>query len=226
VEDKNLESIKNNESKSSMDKLSKAIALYDHTLAKEAIDEIIEQKIDPKEVLKVVTSTMELIGDDYANDKLFLPDLIAAADTMEVIMPDLEAEILRTGSKIKSIGIVVIGTVSGDIHTIGKTMVGTLLKAGGFTVYDIGVDVSADMFIEAIEKHNANILAMSALLTTTAYEQKNVLEILKKKGIREKVKVMVGGGGVTQEFADSIGADGYDSSAPGAVNLAKSLIGK
>jgi 5-methyltetrahydrofolate--homocysteine methyltransferase len=118
----------------------------------------------------------------------------------------------------------VIGTVSGDIHNIGKDMVATLLIADGFEVYNLGVDVKAEEFVEAIERYQPNILAMSALLSTTATAQKNVIEALKKKGIREKVKIMVGGGAITPKFATAIGADGYDPTAPGAIELAKTLI--
>jgi len=121
---------------------------------------------------------------------------------------------------------IVIGTVYGDIHSIGKTMVATLLTANGFVVNDLGINVTAENFVEGIKKYNANILAMSSLMTTTAPEQRKVIETLKEEGIRDKVKIMVGGGAITQGFADSIGADGYDPTAAGAVKLASSLIGK
>ena len=129
------------------------------------------------------------------------------------------------GSERESLGTIVIGTVYGDIHTIGKTMVATMLTAEGFTVHDAGINVTAEQFIEGIKKHGADILAMSALLTTTAQEQRKVIEVLKKEGLREKVKIMVGGGAITQEFASGIGADGYDPTAPGAAKLARELIG-
>jgi 5-methyltetrahydrofolate--homocysteine methyltransferase len=121
---------------------------------------------------------------------------------------------------------VVIGTVAGDIHDIGKNMVGTLLKAGGFEVHDLGIDIQADKFVEAVVEYEAEILAMSALLTTTAPQQKKVIELLKEQGLRDKVKVMVGGGGISEDFAETIGADGYDPTAPGAVNLARRFVGE
>lgn len=117
-----------------------------------------------------------------------------------------------------------MGTVFGDIHSIGKTMVCTLLSAEGFEVHDIGINMQADEFIRAISEHDAEILAMSALMTTTAPEMKKVIGHLKEKGLRDKVKVMVGGGTITEEFAVNIGADGYDPTAPGAVKVAKSLV--
>ena len=155
-----------------------------------------------------------------------LPDLVGAADAMQAAMPIIEEELKRTGAKREAMGIVVAGTVFGDIHSIGETMVCTLLVAGGFEVHDLGVNIKAEEFLEAIEKYQANILAMSALLTMTAPEQRKVIDALKEKGIREKVKVMVGGGAITADFAKSIGADGYDPTAPGAVELARRLVGK
>ena len=222
----NLDGIRTSTSTDPIDMLKKSLVLYDHKLAEKSVNEIIKKGSDPNYVLDEITRVMSYIGCAFAEDELFLPDLVSAADTMESIMPALEKEILKSGKERKTLGKIVIGTVKGDIHTIGKTMVGTLLKAGGFDVFDIGIDVSAEKFIKAIYEQSADILAMSALLTTTAYEQKNVLDILKKENLRKKVKVMIGGGAVTQEFADSIGADGYDSTAPGAVMLAKKLLGK
>lgn len=138
----------------------------------------------------------------------------------------LEEEIKRTGARRENKGIVVIGTVAGDIHDIGKNMVGTLLKANGFKVHDLGVNIQADKFIEAVVEYDAQILAMSALLTTTAPQQREVIKQLKERGIRDKVKVMVGGAATTESFAESIGADGWDATAPGTVNLAHRLVGQ
>lgn len=126
--------------------------------------------------------------------------------------------------KRESLGLVVIGTVFGDIHNIGKNMVSTLLLAGGFEVVDIGIDVKAESFISAVKEYNPNILAMSALMTMTAPEQGKVIKALIDEGIRGKVKVIVGGGAITQDFAEKIGADGYAPTAPGAIGLAKTLI--
>ena len=120
----------------------------------------------------------------------------------------------------------VIGTVYGDIHSIGKTMVATLLQAEGFTVHDVGINVTAEQFVEAVRAHKPDVLAMSALMTMTSPEQRKVIENLKEQGLRDSVKIMVGGGAITQEFADTIGADGYDPTAPGAAKLARTLVGK
>ncbi len=126
----------------------------------------------------------------------------------------------------ESAGTVVLGTVYGDIHSIGKTMVGSLLTADGFVVYDIGIDIPAEKFVEEVTTKQPDILAMSSLLTTTAPEQRKVISILKEAGLRDKVKIMVGGGAITQEFADEIGADGFETTAPGAAKLARKLVSK
>jgi methylmalonyl-CoA mutase cobalamin-binding domain/chain len=123
------------------------------------------------------------------------------------------------------LGTVVIGTVKGDIHEIGKSLVGTMLSANGFKVYDLGVDVPTEKFVTAVNEHDANLLGLSALLTTTMTVQKQVIAALQEAGVRSKVKVMVGGAPVTRSWADEIGADGYAEDAMGAVSLAKKLVG-
>lgn len=222
----NLKEIMDNSEKDHIGELRKSIAIYDKELAITTVQKLINEKIDPSIIIETMTEVMRLIGNAYDNDELFLPDLIGASETMFAAMPALEEELKRTGGRIASLGVIVIGTVLGDIHTIGKQMVRTMLLAEGFTVYDIGVDTSAEKFIDAIKTYNADILAMSALLTTTAYEQKKVISILEKEGLRKKIKVIVGGGAVSEEFAQSIGADGYDPTAPGAAKLARRLIGR
>ena len=206
--------------------LKKAIILYDKEGAMSLAKKTVDKKIDPIKALASMTEAIRGVGDGYAKGELWLPDLVGAADAMQSAMPIIEKEIERKGVKRETLGIVVIGTVYGDIHSIGKTMVATLLQAEGLTVHDLGVNVKTEQFIETIKKYKANILAMSALLTTTAPEQKKTIQALNKNGLRDKVKVMVGGAAISQEFAESIGADGYDPTAPGAVKLARNLIGK
>jgi len=184
----------------------------------------VAEKVDLLKAIDALTETIREIGDRFGKGELWLPDLVGAADAMQAAMPILEEELRKTGEEREALGNVVVGTVFGDIHNIGKAMVCTLLTAGGFNVYDLGVNVKFGEFVAAVKKHDADILAMSALLTTTAPEQRKVIETLKNDGIRDKVKIMVGGGAITQEFAESIGADGYDPTAPGAVELAKRLI--
>ncbi|MHB1345887.1 MAG: cobalamin B12-binding domain-containing protein [Candidatus Humimicrobiaceae bacterium] len=221
-----IENIKNILSKNPLDELKRSLVIYDKELAKNSVEKLISEKINPKIILETMTGVIKLIGNAYEEDLLFLPDLIGASSTMSAAMPIVEDEIKKTGSKVDNLGVIVLGTVLGDVHSIGKQMVGTMLAAEGFTVYDIGIDISAQKFIDAIKTNNADILAMSALLTTTAYEQKKVISILEKEGLRKRIKVIVGGGAVTEEFADSIGADGYDPTAPGAAKLARKLIGR
>lgn len=209
-----------------LEDLKNAVLTYDKEKAASLARKAVEEKIDPLEALDVLQVTIRQVGDGFGRGELWLPDLIGAAEAMVSATPILEEEIRKTGSKRESLGTVVIGTVNGDIHDIGKTMVATLLIAEGFTVHDIGINVPVGTFVEAVDKHKADIIAMSALMTTTAPEQRMVIAALKEKGIREKVKIMIGGGAITQEFADEIGADGYDPTAPGAAKLARNLVRK
>ena len=209
-----------------LENLKKAIVEYDSEEAANWARRAIQEKIDPVKTLAAMTAAIRQVGDGFGKGELWLPDLVGAADAMTSATPIIEKEIKRRGITRESLGTVVIGTVYGDIHTIGKTMVATLLIAEGFVVNDLGINVTSERFVEGIKKYKADILAMSALMTMTAPEQRKVIETLKKEELRDKVKIMVGGGAITQEFANSIGADGYDPTAPGAVKLARRLIGK
>lgn len=214
------------EKKDILDNLRKAVVEYNNELASQSAKEAVEKGIDPVEALNVMTVAIREIGDAFAKGELWLPDLVGASDAMQAATPVLEEEMKRRGAHRESLGTVAAGTVFGDIHSIGKTMVTTLLTAAGFHVEDLGVNVKAEDYIEAIKKHSANLLAMSALMTTTMTEQEKVIEALQKEGIRDRVKVMIGGAAVTDEFAEGIGADGYDPTAPGAVELARKLLEK
>lgn len=209
-----------------IENLKRAVIEYNTEGAVKFAREIVEKNIDPIEALDALTCAIRKVGDSFNKGDLWLPDLVGAADTMQAAMPILEEELKRIGVKQKVMGTIVIGAVFGDIHTIGKTMVSTLLTAGGFKVHDLGVNIKAVEFLKAIKDYKPDILAMSALMTMTAPEQRKVIDTLKKEGIREKVKVMVGGGAITVDFAESIGADGYEPTAPGAVELAKRLVTK
>jgi len=208
-----------------LNNLKKALQEYDREGLIAWSTKAVEGGVDPLMAIGALTEVIQEIGDGFRRGDLFLPDLIAAGSTMEAGMAVLTAELKKRGLQRKALGKVVIGTVFGDIHSIGKDMVGTLLTAGGFLVQDLGIDVKAEKFVEAVKEHQPDLLAMSALLTTTAKEQKVVIEALKKENLREKVKVMVGGGAIDQAFANSIGAEGYAPTAPEAVTLAKSLLG-
>lgn len=206
--------------------LKEAIVKYDKNLARQMAERAIKEGIDPGEILEVTTEVIRKIGDGFSSGELFLPDLVGAEAAMTEAVSVVEIEIEKTGKEVEKIGTVVLGTVKGDIHDIGKTMVKTFLVAENFKVIDLGVDVSPEKFLESIDKYNPEILALSALLTTTVAEQRKIIEILIDKSIRDKVKVIIGGAATTQEFADVIGADGYEATAPRASRLCKRLLGK
>jgi corrinoid protein of di/trimethylamine methyltransferase len=208
-----------------LDNLTKSVIQCDVKAAAQWAQKATDEGVDPIKGLDALTEAIRQVGDEFARGDLWLPDLVGSADALQAAMPILEAEVKRRGASRESLGVVVIGTVKGDIHTIGKGMVGTFLTAAGFEVHDIGVDVTAQQFVDAIRQYKADIVAMSALLTFTAPEQKRVIEVLKEAGIRDQVKVIVGGGAITEAFAKSIGADGYRPEAPAVVNLAKALLG-
>jgi len=209
-----------------LENLKRAVIEYDSESAANWAGKIVEEKVDPLKALDTLTEAIRQVGDGFGKGELWLPDLVGAADAMQAATPILEEELKRIGVKREALGIVVAGTVFGDIHSIGKSMVCTLLIAGGFEVHDLGVNIKAEEFVEAIEDYKANILAMSALLTMTAPEQRKVIATLNERGIRERGKAMIGGGAITADFAEGIGADGYDPTAPGAVELARRLDGK
>jgi corrinoid protein of di/trimethylamine methyltransferase len=209
-----------------LEELKKTILTYDVEGAADWARKAVRDQIDPIEALDVMTVAIRQVGDGFGKGELWLPDLVGAASAMTSAMPIIEEEIMRVGAQRESLGTVIIGTVYGDIHTIGKTMVATMLTADGFEVNDLGINVTAEDFVKGIIEHNADILAMSALMTTTAPEQRKVIENLERENLRDKVKIMVGGGAITKDFANSIGADGYDPTAPGAVKLARILLGK
>lgn len=167
---------------------------------------------------------MQQVGKEFGDGQLFLPDVVLAAEAMKKAAAILEPEMKKRGSIRETAGCVVLGTVKGDVHEIGKSLVGTLLSANGFEVHDLGVDVPFEKFAEKAREVGADIVGVSALLTTTMTGQRNVIEALDDLGLRPGVKVMVGGAPVTRAWAEEIGADGYSEDAIGAVELAKSLM--
>jgi corrinoid protein of di/trimethylamine methyltransferase len=223
---KTLEELRVTTSENPVEQLKKAVVTYDAGLAANAAQQAVQQGLDPVELLDGMTEAVRFVGDAFAADELWLPDLVGSAEAMSAATPIIEEEIKRRGASRETLGTVVIGTVYGDIHSIGKTMVAAMLVAEGFDVQDLGINVTAGQFVEAVKEYDAAILAMSALLTTTAPEQRKVIDALRQEGIRERVKIMVGGGAITADFAESIGADGYDPTAPGAAKVAWRLAGQ
>jgi corrinoid protein of di/trimethylamine methyltransferase len=167
---------------------------------------------------------MNIVGDKFSTGEYFLPHLIISASGMQQAMDLLEPELRARSQQMKVSGKVVIGTVQGDIHEIGKSLVATMLSASGFQVYDLGVDVPAEAFVAKVKETGAQLVGLSALLTTTMVVQKEIVEALSVAGLRDQIKVMVGGAPVTRGWAAEIGADGYAEDAIGAVQLATQLV--
>jgi corrinoid protein of di/trimethylamine methyltransferase len=189
-------------------------------LAKQALD----QGLDPLTCINEgLTKGIQRVGDLFASGEYFLPELIIGAEAMKRALTVLEPAMVGDQSR-EVVGTVVLGTVEGDMHEIGKTLVGTMLIANGFKVIDLGVDQSADKFVAAVKENDAEIVGASALLTTTMLQQGKLIEALEEAGLRDQVKVMVGGAPVTQSFASEIGADGYAEDAISAVDLAFRLV--
>jgi corrinoid protein of di/trimethylamine methyltransferase len=191
-------------------------------LARQAL----EEGLDPLACINDgLTAGITEVGALFAKGEYYLPDLIIGAEAMKAAMQILEPTLLAGAQQRQVLGRVVLGTVAGDLHEIGKTLVGTLLTANGFAVTDIGVDQPAANFVAAVRETGATLVGASALLTTTMPQQQKILEALEEAGLRARVKVMVGGAPVTQAWVGKIGADGYAADAISAVALAKRLVG-
>ncbi|MFW5728195.1 MAG: corrinoid protein [Spirochaetota bacterium] len=192
------------------------------------VKELVQQQIDAgtpaKQVLEEgLMAGMGVVGERFKNNEIYVPEVLIAARAMKAGIELLRPLLVQEKSESK--GIVVIGTVKGDLHDIGKNLVRMMMEGKGFDVIDLGTDVSADAFVEAAKEHNAHIVACSALLTTTMNEMKGVVSAIEEAGIRQKVKIMVGGAPVTQEFCERIGADAYSANAASAAEDALALIG-
>ncbi len=187
-------------------------------------NQALAQGLDPLDCINEgLTPGIQRVGELFASGEYFLPELIIGADAMKVALDVLEPAMVGDQER-EIVGRVVLGTVEGDIHEIGKTLVGTMLIANGFKVFDIGVDNNASDFIKAVEENNADIVGASALLTTTMLKQRELIGELEKAGLRDRLKIMVGGAPVTASYAQEIGADGYAEDAISAVDLAFRLV--
>ncbi len=206
-----------------LDKLCEAVVAGDTEAVVETAKEAIESGVDPvKAIENGLSRGARIIGDKFEKLEIYLPELLIAAESMEEGLEILLAEIPKDKTLRK--GIVVCGTVKGDIHEIGKKIVAALLRANGFEVHDLGADVPTSRFVEEAGNVRADIIGLSALMSSTLGAQKDVIDYLQAVGTREKHIIMVGGGPTTQEWADQIGADGYARTAPDAVRLALELI--
>ena len=207
--------------------MAQSIIDGDSDISTELAKKSIELKMHPLDAItKGFVIGVNYIGDQFGKGEAFLPELVMAGEAMKAAVAVLEPELLKLGEAREMLGRVVLATVEGDIHEIGKTLVGTMLSASGFEVVDLGVDQSADKIIGKALEVNANIIGMSALLTTTMVRQREVIEELDKEGLRPRIKVMVGGAPITREWVAKIKADGYSEDAIGAVKIAKELVGK
>jgi corrinoid protein of di/trimethylamine methyltransferase len=206
-------------------KLTQAVVDGEPEEAEELAHRALEEGLDPLICINEgLTAGIDRVGELFASGEYFLPDLIIGGDAMKVALQVLEPA-LTTGRGRDIVGHVVLGTVEGDLHEIGKTLVGTMLTANGFQVTDIGVDKPASEFVAAVQANGATLVGASALLTTTMLHQREVIEALQEAGLRDRVKVMIGGAPVTDSWAEKIGADGYAEDAISAVALAKALVG-
>ena len=210
-----------------LENLSAAIVGGDDVMALENAKLAVEMQMDPLEAVEQgLTKGMDVVGMQFESGEVYLPELLMAANAfkaaMEILKPELEAQQKQTAKH----GTVLIGTVKGDLHNIGKNIVSTVLETNGFDVVDIGIDNDALVIIQEAEKSQADIIALSCLMTTTMPAQKEFVETLEEMKLGDKYYVIVGGGPVTQEWADEINADGFGESAVQAPALVKELIGK
>lgn len=206
-----------------LSKLYQAILNGDQKTSAAVTAEAIAEKIDPMELVsKYMVPAMDEVGSRFECEEYFVPELLLSARAMKSALELLRP--LLTAQGAQPTGRVVIGTVKGDLHDIGKNIVGAMLEGGGFEVIDLGADVSAEKFIAAVRERKPHLVCLSALLTVTMPSMKSIIEALAAAGVRDSVKVMVGGAPLTQEFADQIGADGYGENASTAVTLARRLM--
>lgn len=205
--------------------LHAAILSGDAKAAREVTEKALAAGIDPlKLVHDFMVPAMDEVGRRFECNEYFVPELLISARAMKAALELIRPLLAARGDQ--PAGRVVIGTVKGDLHDIGKNLVAAMLEGGGFDVIDLGVNVSPDQFVKAVKEKQANIVAMSALLTTTMPSMKTTIEALKQAGVRDRVKVIIGGAPITQKYADEIGADGYSDNAPAAVNLVKQHVAR
>jgi 5-methyltetrahydrofolate--homocysteine methyltransferase len=208
-----------------LSKLRDAIIDGDDRLALQIVREALDEAVDPTALInRWMIPAMDEVGRRFEAQECFIPEILLAARAMKAAIEPLRP--LLAASGVRPTGRVVLGTVKGDLHDIGKNMVGSMLEGAGFEVFDLGIDVPPEKFVDAIMCKNADILALSALLTTTMPEMKKTIDALLKADARNRVKVIIGGAPVTREYADQIGADGYGENASSAVSVARALLGK
>lgn len=183
----------------------------------------LDENISPAKILNEgLIAGMNIVGEKFKNNEFYVPEVLIAARAMKAGMKILRPKLIESG--VEPIAKIILGTVKGDLHDIGKNLVGMMLEGAGFEVIDMGVDVTPEKFIQAIKQNNAQAIGMSALLTTTMLNMKSTIEKMNEDGIRRAIKVLIGGAPVTQSYADEIGADGYAPDAASAVTLVKNVL--
>jgi len=203
--------------------LADSILTGNNVKSKEITQDLVNKGIDPAEILNEgLIAGMEVVGRKFKANEMYIPEVLIAARAMHAAMDILKPLLSESGAPAR--GTAVIGTVQGDLHDIGKNLVAMMLEGAGFNVIDIGVDIPPEKFIEEVNVNKADILGLSALLTTTMPAMKDVIEAAKKDSLAKSVKIIIGGAPVTQEYADSIGADGYAPDASTAVEVAEELL--
>jgi len=209
------------------EELGNSVITGDEDKVKEGVNILLKGGDSPMKIIdEGLTPSMSVVGQKMKAGEMFIPEVLASANAMNKGMEILKPLIAAEESLKLYAGKVIMGTVEGDVHRIGKGIVATILESGGFTVQDLGESVPAAKFVEAVEREQPNILGLSSLMTMTAPHMRDVIEALKRNNLRDKVQVMVGGAPITQDFADSIGADGYAPDAASALDKAKQLMDK
>jgi len=203
-----------------MEAIAEALIRGDRDTVADLVKQALDEDVDASTILnEALVAGMDVVGQRFKANEFYVPEVLIAARAMHAGMDLLEPLLAESG--IEPAGRVVVGTVKGDLHDIGKNLVGMMLKGGGFAVTDLGIDVTPEQFVQAVQENGASLVALSALLTTTMPQMKSVIEALKEAGV--EAKVMIGGAPITQDYADEIGADGYAPDAASAVDLARSL---
>jgi len=206
------------------ERLSTTILEGDAEKTPKLVQKALDKELAPKDILdNGLVVGMNEVGVRFKRGDMFVPEVLMSADAMQAGMKILRPELVASGAKL--IGKILLGTVKGDLHDIGKNLVGMMCEGAGFEVIDIGFDVEPEVFIEVIKEHQPDIVGMSAMLTTTMRAMGHTIKAIEEAGLREQIKVVVGGAPVDAEFAKRIGADGYGSNAPSGVDLAKQLVG-
>jgi len=209
----------------SEEEIVNAVLTFDRDKVTEATKKALKEGQDPVKIVDELTKALRIVGKKFEEGEFFLMHLVAAAEPVQRVIKDvLEPEMAKKKEARKSLGKVVLGTVAGDIHDIGKNIVGAMLFAAGFEVYDVGKDIPSDQFVSKAKEVNANLVGASALLSTSLPMQREIVEGIVTTGLRDKVKLMFGGAPVTQEWVKEIGGDGYAENAIEAVNVAKKLL--